>query len=198
MKRVIFCSGKVYYDLAKERKEQNLAREVAIIWLEQVPKSLLCSRSMANWTEWGLLLYFSFFFSVVTCPRSLHSPLTWSEQKWRSMSTQSWSGVRRSTRTWATTITFGHASSQCWPTGSRFGKISVGITNPTSSHRRQRVSAPFQVCGTRACGRSCNRDQVHPLHWAEEVHGNGFQSECVPGEGLVTANFTRRNAGGAR
>eukprot|EP00066_Takifugu_rubripes_P002275 XP_003964098.1 PREDICTED: 2-oxoglutarate dehydrogenase-like, mitochondrial isoform X1 [Takifugu rubripes] len=36
VKRVIFCSGKVYYDLAKERKQQNLEREVAIIRLEQI------------------------------------------------------------------------------------------------------------------------------------------------------------------
>lgn len=48
VKRVIFCSGKVYYDLAKERKRQKLETEVAIIRLEQVPKSLLCYRSREN------------------------------------------------------------------------------------------------------------------------------------------------------
>lgn len=48
VKRVLFCSGKVYYDLDKRRKEQNLEREVAIIRLEQVPKSLLYCRSGAN------------------------------------------------------------------------------------------------------------------------------------------------------
>lgn len=36
VKRVIFCTGKVYYELAKERKQQNLEREIAIIRLEQV------------------------------------------------------------------------------------------------------------------------------------------------------------------
>uniref|UniRef100_H3CTB5 2-oxoglutarate dehydrogenase complex component E1 n=1 Tax=Tetraodon nigroviridis TaxID=99883 RepID=H3CTB5_TETNG len=36
VKRVIFCSGKVYYDLAKERKDQKLEREVAIVRLEQI------------------------------------------------------------------------------------------------------------------------------------------------------------------
>lgn len=36
VKRVIFCTGKVYYELAKERKQQNLYRDVAIIRLEQV------------------------------------------------------------------------------------------------------------------------------------------------------------------
>lgn len=36
VKRVIFCTGKVYYDLIKERKNQDLDKEVAIIRLEQV------------------------------------------------------------------------------------------------------------------------------------------------------------------
>lgn len=36
VKRVIFCTGKVYYELAKERKLQNLEREIAIVRLEQI------------------------------------------------------------------------------------------------------------------------------------------------------------------
>ncbi|CAM9283965.1 unnamed protein product [Lampetra planeri] len=36
VKRVIFCTGKVYYELAKERKQQNLEKDVAIIRLEQI------------------------------------------------------------------------------------------------------------------------------------------------------------------
>ena len=36
VKRVIFCSGKVYYELAKERKLHNLESDVAIVRLEQV------------------------------------------------------------------------------------------------------------------------------------------------------------------
>lgn len=36
VKRVIFCTGKVYYELAKERKKQKLEKDVAIIRLEQV------------------------------------------------------------------------------------------------------------------------------------------------------------------
>lgn len=36
VKRVIFCTGKVYYELAKERKQQNLERDIAIVRLEQV------------------------------------------------------------------------------------------------------------------------------------------------------------------
>ncbi|ETE69015.1 2-oxoglutarate dehydrogenase-like, mitochondrial, partial [Ophiophagus hannah] len=34
--RVIFCTGKVYYDLVKERKSQDLEKAVAIIRLEQI------------------------------------------------------------------------------------------------------------------------------------------------------------------
>ncbi|KAH0623455.1 hypothetical protein JD844_006216 [Phrynosoma platyrhinos] len=36
VKRVIFCTGKVYYDLLKERKNQDLEKEVAITRLEQI------------------------------------------------------------------------------------------------------------------------------------------------------------------
>uniref|UniRef100_A0A8D3DYQ2 Oxoglutarate dehydrogenase L n=1 Tax=Scophthalmus maximus TaxID=52904 RepID=A0A8D3DYQ2_SCOMX len=36
VKRVIFCTGKVYYELAKERKLQNLEKDVAIVRLEQI------------------------------------------------------------------------------------------------------------------------------------------------------------------
>ncbi|MBN3302781.1 2-oxoglutarate dehydrogenase-like, mitochondrial [Amia ocellicauda] len=36
VKRVIFCTGKVYYELAKERKQQDLESEVAIVRLEQI------------------------------------------------------------------------------------------------------------------------------------------------------------------
>ncbi|KAM9804407.1 2-oxoglutarate dehydrogenase-like, mitochondrial [Neosynchiropus ocellatus] len=36
VKRVIFCTGKVYYELAKERKQRNLDDDVALIRLEQI------------------------------------------------------------------------------------------------------------------------------------------------------------------
>lgn len=39
VKRVIFCTGKVYYELAKERNKENLEKHVAIIRLEQVQHS---------------------------------------------------------------------------------------------------------------------------------------------------------------
>ncbi|XP_056616415.1 2-oxoglutarate dehydrogenase-like, mitochondrial isoform X4 [Triplophysa dalaica] len=36
VKRIIFCTGKVYYELTKERKQLNLEEDVAIIRLEQI------------------------------------------------------------------------------------------------------------------------------------------------------------------
>lgn len=63
MKRVIFCSGKVYYDLAKERKQRKLEREVAIIRLEQVLKSLVSYQSRAILTEQSFLMS----SSLVSC-----------------------------------------------------------------------------------------------------------------------------------
>uniref|UniRef100_A0A8C1RKR6 oxoglutarate dehydrogenase (succinyl-transferring) n=1 Tax=Cyprinus carpio TaxID=7962 RepID=A0A8C1RKR6_CYPCA len=36
VKRVIFCTGKVYYELAKERKQLKLEEDVAIVRLEQI------------------------------------------------------------------------------------------------------------------------------------------------------------------
>lgn len=36
VKRLVFCTGKVYYELAKERRRLNLEGEVAIVRLEQV------------------------------------------------------------------------------------------------------------------------------------------------------------------
>lgn len=36
VQRLIFCKGKVYYDLVKERSSQGLEEQVAITRLEQV------------------------------------------------------------------------------------------------------------------------------------------------------------------
>lgn len=57
VKRVIFCSGKVYYDLAKERKQRKLEGEVALIRLEQVRKSLPSEQSKPSRAG---LIYLSF------------------------------------------------------------------------------------------------------------------------------------------
>lgn len=121
VKRVIFCTGKVYYELARERKQQKMEKDVAIIRLEQVfnqsPLSLhFLEMRVMQFCHFFIYLFFGF------PPRSPHSRLIWSERRQRNMPTLSWSGVRRSTRTWATMITSGHVSSRWWPTRNPFGK----------------------------------------------------------------------------
>lgn len=49
VKRVIFCTGKVYYDLVKERKNQDLEKQVAITRLEQVSSLIL--RRQGPWGD---------------------------------------------------------------------------------------------------------------------------------------------------
>ena len=36
VKKLIFCTGKVYYDLAKERHQKDLEEKIAIVRIEQV------------------------------------------------------------------------------------------------------------------------------------------------------------------
>lgn len=38
VKRVLFCTGKVYYDLTRERKAQQMEADVAITRVEQVSR----------------------------------------------------------------------------------------------------------------------------------------------------------------
>lgn len=47
VRRLIFCTGKVYYDLVKERSSQGLEKQVAITRLEQV--CLLRARDRVRW-----------------------------------------------------------------------------------------------------------------------------------------------------
>ena len=36
VKRLVFCSGKIYYELAKERQDRELTNQVALVRIEQV------------------------------------------------------------------------------------------------------------------------------------------------------------------
>lgn len=100
VRRLIFCTGKVYYDLVKERSSQGLEEQVAITRLEQVHPMPSPSRSGGQGQStgpralgsmpgragtrphegsWGcghtpLLLAVLRFLPA--CPRSLHSPST--------------------------------------------------------------------------------------------------------------------------
>jgi 2-oxoglutarate dehydrogenase complex dehydrogenase (E1) component-like enzyme len=42
VKKLVYCSGKVYYDLKKARNEKNLEKDIAIARLEQVQNILFC------------------------------------------------------------------------------------------------------------------------------------------------------------
>jgi len=42
VKRLLFCTGKVYYDLVKERQQKNHVEDVAITRIEQVMESYSC------------------------------------------------------------------------------------------------------------------------------------------------------------
>lgn len=55
VKRVIFCTGKVYYDLVKERKNQDLEKQVAITRLEQVSSLILPKTDTGETFSKGLL-----------------------------------------------------------------------------------------------------------------------------------------------
>jgi 2-oxoglutarate dehydrogenase complex dehydrogenase (E1) component-like enzyme len=39
VKKLLFCSGKVYYELLKEREKKNLVNDIAIARIEQVSES---------------------------------------------------------------------------------------------------------------------------------------------------------------
>lgn len=51
MKRLIFCTGKVYYELTKERKSRDMERTVAIARMEQVHKPKPRVETPADVTE---------------------------------------------------------------------------------------------------------------------------------------------------
>lgn len=46
VKRVIFCTGKVYYELIRERKTRGVEDAVAVVRIEQVTPALSCVHSV--------------------------------------------------------------------------------------------------------------------------------------------------------
>lgn len=43
VKRIIFCTGKIYYELTRERKNRGMDDSVAVVRIEQVTAGCRCS-----------------------------------------------------------------------------------------------------------------------------------------------------------
>lgn len=82
VKRIIFCSGKVYYDLVKERAARGFDDSVAIARLEQV--DVTCSFHE---------IYHDFF-------RLLHSHTMKLFQKWKSIQMLKSIGHKKNIKIW--------------------------------------------------------------------------------------------------
>lgn len=101
VKRAIFCTGKVYYELAKERKQQKLEKDIAIIRLEQVLIIPLCLRTLWFSNESDNLLCCFPFCIFFACPPQIspfpfdlvraeaekytHAELVWCQEEHKNM-----------------------------------------------------------------------------------------------------------------
>lgn len=74
VKKIVFCSGKVYYDLLAERKLRNLDDQVAIVRIEQVYSYFNFNFSLLS--LFSTVLFISFFFNSYH-----HFPMTWLNKK---------------------------------------------------------------------------------------------------------------------
>lgn len=108
VKRLLFCTGKVYYDLTRERKARGMEEQVAITRIEQVRLGR-AQRGPPTPLRFWCLLPGSPHAPPDQSPGSLHSclhsPLTFCCGRCRSTPMPSWPGARRSTRTRATMTT---------------------------------------------------------------------------------------------
>ncbi len=66
VEKIIFCTGKCYYDLAKKRKELDLDTKIAIVRVEQVSRHIFIKKAKSNLDKQYFLLL-----------RFVHSHLTW-------------------------------------------------------------------------------------------------------------------------
>ena len=134
VKRLLFCTGKVYYDLTRERKARDMVEQVAITRIEQVRacgsqtstggpppgvRALELSQSFWHGHLLGITELPAGDTSLASChsehllltvaslspPSCRLSPSTSCCRRSRSTLTLSWPGARRSTRTKATTTT---------------------------------------------------------------------------------------------
>ncbi len=51
VRKLLFCSGKVYYDLAKERLQKNCIQDIAIARVEQVRRNSSYFTDHGNWPD---------------------------------------------------------------------------------------------------------------------------------------------------
>ena len=133
VKRLLFCTGKVYYDLTRERKARDMVEQVAITRIEQVracgsrtsaggppPGVQALELSQRFWYErlLGVTVlpagatsfahhseHLLLTGASLSAPSCRLSPSTSCCRRSRSTLTLSWPGARKSTRTKATTTT---------------------------------------------------------------------------------------------
>lgn len=76
VKRVVFCTGKIYYDLIRERKSRGLEDAVAVVRIEQVIGSAFASPNRLHLQAWinAAADLKSCLCDVCSC---LRSPSTW-------------------------------------------------------------------------------------------------------------------------
>lgn len=122
VKRVLFCTGKVYYDLTRERKARQMEADVAITRVEQVSRGRLPPSPRAG----GAVAPHDTAVTPLCLPcSSPPSPSTSSSGKLRSTQPPSWCGARRSTRTRATTTTSNPGSAPPSTAPSQSGRDSA-------------------------------------------------------------------------
>lgn len=159
VKRVLFCTGKVYYDLTRERKARQMEADVAITRVEQVSRvlPLPCLRA-----ESSLRCCPVSPVTPLCVPRSSpRSPLTSSCGKHRNIRLLSWCGARRSTRTRATMTMSNPGFAPPSTVPSQFGKdardgceAGRAFVSTDPSHG---PPFPWQVCRAGASSCPCHR-----------------------------------------
>lgn len=161
VKRVLFCTGKVYYDLTRERKARQMEADVAITRVEQVSRVLSppCLQAGGSAAP-EMLPHVPCVTSLCVSCSSPHSPLTFSTGKPRNTQLLSWCGARRSTRTRAIMTTSNPGFAPPSTVQSQSGKDAAGgceagreLVGADPSHS---PPSPWQVCRAGASGCPCH------------------------------------------
>lgn len=191
VRRVLFCTGKVYYDLTRERKARNMEADVAITRVEQVSPACRERSGRVEPTETGAgpcgcpPPAATSPFSPRSCRRS---PSTSCRRKLRSTPTPSWCGARRSTRTRATTTTSNRACAPPSTAPSPCGKSRAGgrrgAALRSEPSQRPPTAVSLQVCGPGARSRPRHRQQEDAPDGAAAAARHRLQPGRLQGPGL--------------